>query len=89
MDSWHMLLGRRELALEYIVWISNLRGARERTVSFLECFGKRVYCLPKDRTPADASQRPFISRVESLYSRGGVQVCTMPGPLRLQVLNPS
>ena len=56
----------------------------ERTVLFLKYCEKRVYCLPKNKDPADASQGPFISRVEWLYTR-----TESTGSFKTWILNPS
>lgn len=58
----------------------------ERIVSFLEYFGKRVYCLPKD-------ERPYRWQSKAFYQQGGVVLQQkvfhgVQDPLRHQVLNP-
>ena len=77
-----MLLGRRQsgpstVAISGVHW--------ERTVPFLEYFGKRVYCLPKDK-------RPCRCQPEAFYPQGGVallqnRIHRLRGPLRHWVLN--
>ena len=49
--------------------------------------GRRFITSPRTKDPAGASQRPFISRVEWLYSVAGEKSHTDLDPLRLQVVN--
>ena len=81
-----MLLGRRELAqsAEHDVEISRVHWS-----SSWNTFGRVLIASPGTKDAAGTSQRPFITRVERLYSRGGEQMFAMQRPLILCVLNPS
>ena len=58
-ELWRMLLRRRQLVLECLVWCRNLRTPWETTFPFLEYFWKMVYCLSKDKRPCGHKHKAF------------------------------
>ena len=82
-----MLLGEEGAGLGMHRVVKRSPGCTGREQSSWTTFGRWFIASPRTKDLAGASQRPSISRVERLYSRGEKQIHVVPGPLRLWVLN--
>ena len=61
--------GEKGVGPECIVWCSNLWGEPEENSPLPGVLGKRVYCLIREKDPASASKKSFISRGQRLTQK--------------------